>query len=71
MRTAAVTALDLAAADEDDRRRAYRAGVTTSTGPPGATGVAAAAGAYVVLARQPVGRWLVVADAPEPLESDV
>ena len=71
VRTAAVNALVLAAAAEDDRRRAYRAGVTTSTGPPGGTGVAAAADAYVVLARQPDGHWLVVADASEPLEGDV
>jgi hypothetical protein len=65
VRTAAVTALDLVAAAEDDRRRGYRATVATSTGPATTTVTTA----YVVLARQPDGRWLVVADA-ELLEGD-
>jgi len=64
VRTAAVTALDLVAATEDDRRRGYRATVAMSTGPVTATT------AYVVLARQPDGRWLVVVDAPDLLEGD-
>jgi len=66
VRTAAVTALDLVAATEDDRRRGYRATVATSTGPVTATVTTA----YVVLARQPDGRWLVVVDAPDLLEGD-
>ena len=70
IRTASVTALELAAAAEDGHRRGYRATVATATGPPGATASTAAASAYVVLARQPDGRWLVVADAPDLLESD-
>jgi hypothetical protein len=67
-RTATVTALDLTAAADDDRRRGYRATVTTSTGPPGGGATTAVTTEYVVLARQPDGRWLVVADAPELLE---
>ena len=66
VRTAAVTALDLVTAAEDDRRRGYRATVATSTG-PASTAVTTA---YVVLARQPDGRWLVVVDAPDLLEGD-
>jgi len=65
IRTAAVTALDLVAAAEDDHRRGSRATLATST--RGAT--TAVTSAYVVLARQPDGRWLVVADA-ELLEGD-
>jgi hypothetical protein len=69
VRTAAVTALDLVAAAEDDRRRGYRATVATSAGPPGETATTAVTTAYLVLARQPDGRWLVFADA-ELLEGD-
>ena len=65
VRTATVTALDLVAADEADRRRGYRATVTTETGPAAATRSATTVTvAYVVLARQPDGRWLVAADSP-------
>ena len=67
VRTAAVTALDLAAADDADLRRGYHATVTTTTAPHGARTVAAA---YVVLARQPDGRWLITADTPDPPEGD-
>ena len=72
VRTAAVTALDLVAAAEDDARRGYRATVAMATGPtggPASTSVVTTA--YVVLARQPDGRWLVVADARELGEGDV
>jgi hypothetical protein len=70
IRTASVTALELVAAAEDDRRRSYRATVATATGPPGVAAAAGVASAYVVLARQPDGRWLVVADAPDLGEGD-
>jgi hypothetical protein len=70
VRRATVTTLDLVAATEDDRRRGYRAGVATTTGPPGGTATTAVTSAYVVLARQPDGRWLAVADTPEFLEVD-
>ena len=70
VRTAAVSALDLVAADDGDRRRGYRATVATATGPPGGTAVAAVTTAYVVLARQPDGRWLVTTDTPELPEGD-
>jgi hypothetical protein len=70
VRTAAVAALDLVAADEADLRRAYRATVTTATGPPGGAPVTAGTTAYVVLARQPDGRWLVAADTPDLPEGD-
>jgi hypothetical protein len=69
-RTATVTTLRLAAASEDDRRRGYRATVTTATGRPGGAVTTALVAAYVVVARQPDGRWLVVADAPELLEGN-
>jgi hypothetical protein len=68
VRTATVVALELALAAEDDRRRAYRATVATTTGPPGGAGTTAVSTAYVVLARQPDGRWLVVADGPDLAE---
>ena len=71
VRTAAVTALDLVAAAEDDGRRGYRATVAAATGPPGGPATTNATTAYVVLARQPDGRWLVVADARELGEGDV
>ena len=70
IRTASVTKLELVAAAADDRRRGYRATVATATGPPGAAASPVAASAYVVLARQPDGRWLVVADAPDLGEGD-
>ena len=70
IRTASVTALELVAAAEDDRRRGYRATVATATGPPGAAASPVARSAYVVLARQPDGRWLVVTDAPDLGEGD-
>jgi hypothetical protein len=70
VRTAAVSALDLVAADDGDRRRGYRATVATATGPPGGTAVPAVATTYVVLARQPDGRWLVTTDTPELPEGD-
>ena len=59
VRTAAVTGLELVATDEADERRGYRATVTTSSGPgPGIVSTA-----YVVLAQQADGRWLVAADS--------
>ncbi len=68
VRTAAVVALDLVAADPADRRRGYRASLATTTGPPGGAAVPARATAYVVLARQPDGRWLVTADTSDLAE---
>jgi hypothetical protein len=78
VRTAAVTALELVATDDADQRRAYRASVATTTGPPGTAAApspvgssgSAAGTAYVVLARQPDGRWLVTADTPDLTEGD-
>jgi hypothetical protein len=70
VRTAAVTALDLVASDQADQRRGYRAVVSTATGPVGGTSVTAASTTYLVLARQPDGRWLVAADAPDVPEVD-
>jgi hypothetical protein len=64
-RTATVRGLDLVAADRGDRRRGYRALVETRTGPPGGPFATAAVTRSVVVARQPDGRWLVAADAPE------
>jgi hypothetical protein len=64
VRTAAVTALALVAADHGDRRRGYRAEVGTATGPPGAAAVVDLVARYVVLTRQPDGRWLVAVDSP-------
>ena len=64
LRTAAVTALELVAADPGGQRRGYRAEVGTATGPPGGSVVVDLATRYVVLARQPDGRWLVAADSP-------
>jgi hypothetical protein len=63
-RTATVTALELAAADHGNNRRGYRAEVGTATGPPGGPLVLGLGERYVVLARQPDGRWLVAADSP-------
>ncbi|MBL8924715.1 MAG: hypothetical protein JNM77_00545 [Pseudonocardia sp.] len=71
VRTAGVTALDLVAAAEDDGRRGYRATVAIATGPPDGAASTTVTTAYVVLARQPDGRWLVVADASELDEGDV
>jgi hypothetical protein len=70
VRTAAVSTLDLVAADGADRRRGYVAGVTTATGPPGGPFVPAVATAYVALTRQPDGRWLVTTDTSELPEGD-
>ncbi|WP_214368061.1 hypothetical protein [Pseudonocardia sp. H11422] len=67
VRTAAVTSLELVAADRRDVRRGYRATVSTTTGPPGAPEAALHRGeiaSYLVLARQPDGRWLVSAETP-------
>ncbi|HVL83549.1 MAG TPA: hypothetical protein VM367_04530 [Pseudonocardia sp.] len=58
-RVAEVTALDLAAADRGDRRRGYLAAVLTRVG--GQADVVLER--YVVLARQPDGRWLVAAES--------
>jgi hypothetical protein len=68
VRTASVATLDLVAADPADRRRGYRASVATATGPPGGAAVLGLVPAYVVLARQPDGRWLVTTDTPESAE---
>jgi hypothetical protein len=65
VRTAAVTALELVATDEADRRRGYHATVTSTTGPPRGPAVTDVSTAYVVLARQPDGRWLVAADTTD------
>jgi len=71
VRTASVTALELVAATEDDGRRGYRATVAMATGPPDGPVTTSVTTAYVVLARQPDGRWLVVADARDLGEGDV
>jgi hypothetical protein len=68
LRTATVTALELAAADHGNRRRGYRAEVGTATGPPGGLLAVDLVARYVVLARQPDGRWLVAADSPASLD---
>jgi hypothetical protein len=65
VRTAAVPELDLVAVDDADRRRGYRATVATATGPPDGAAVPAVVTAYVALARQPDGRWLVTTDTPD------
>jgi hypothetical protein len=70
VRTGAVTNLDLVAADEADTRRGYRATVATTIGPPGGAAVTDVSTAYVVLARQPDGRWLVAADTPDLPDGD-
>ena len=70
VRRAAVTALDLVTTDEPDLRRGYRAAVVTATGPPGGETADAPSTAYVVLARQPDGRWLVAQDTPDPAAGD-
>jgi hypothetical protein len=64
VRTATVTALELAAADQGNNRRGYRAEVGTATGPPGGPLTVGVVERYVVLAHQPDGRWLVAADSP-------
>jgi hypothetical protein len=63
-RTATVTALELAAADNGGSRRGYRAEVGTATGPPGGRLTVGLVERYIVLAHQPDGRWLVAADSP-------
>ena len=70
VRTAAVPELDHVAVDDADRRRGYRATVAAATGPPGGAAVPAVATAYVALARQPDGRWLVTTDTPDLPEGD-
>ncbi|MHA6792422.1 hypothetical protein ACVGVM_02715 [Pseudonocardia bannensis] len=67
VRTATVTSLELVAADRRGSRRGYRATVATATGPPGAPDTALERGeiaGYLVLARQPDGRWLVRTETP-------
>ena len=64
-RTAVVTAIELVAVNRSNLRRGYLAWIRTATGSPGALAVVDDATAYVVLARQPDGRWLVVADTSE------
>jgi hypothetical protein len=66
VRTAAVGAVDLLVSDGADRRRGYRATVLTATGSPGGAATPAVTTAYVVLAREPDGRWLVTVDTPTP-----
>lgn len=61
-RTASVRRLDLVAADHDDLRRGYLAVVETRDSPGGATAVLRTG---VVVTRQPGGRWLVAAEAPD------
>jgi hypothetical protein len=68
LRTAAVTALDLVAADRDDSRRGYQAEVGTATGPPGERPTVALARCRIARARQPDGRWLVTAETSETSE---
>jgi hypothetical protein len=64
-RAAVVTALELVAVNRSTLRRGYLASISTATGSPGALTVIDDATAYVVLARQPDGRWLVVADTSD------
>ncbi len=64
-RTAAVTALALTAADASGERRGYRAEVGSATGPPGGARVVALFPRWIVLAKQPDGRWLVATDTPD------
>jgi hypothetical protein len=71
VRTAAVTALELVGAAEDDERRGYRATVATATGLPDGSATTTVTTTYVVLARQPDGHWLVVADAPDLGDGDL
>jgi hypothetical protein len=65
VRTATVTALKLIAVDRGDRRRGYRAEIGTATGPPGGPVAVDLVTTFVVLARQPDGRWLVTAESEE------
>ena len=65
LRAAVVTALELVAVNRSTLRRGYLASISTATGSPGALTVIDDATAYVVLARQPDGRWLVVADTSD------
>lgn len=62
IRTATVTALELVAVDPANSRRGYRAEIGTATGMPGGPVTVAAVDAFIVLARQSDGRWLVAAD---------
>lgn len=65
LRTATVTALELAAADASGSRRGYRAEVGTATGPPGGALTVDLVTSRIVLARQADGRWLVAAETPD------
>lgn len=65
VRTATVTALKLIASNRDDRRRGYQAEIGTATGPPGGRVAIDITSTFVVLARQPDGRWLVAAESEE------
>jgi hypothetical protein len=71
-RTAEIRGLELVAADPADTRRGYRADVArTIAGTPGTAGATTTiAIAYVVLARQPDGRWLVTADTSHVPDGD-
>lgn len=62
VRTAVVEGLDLVAADPGDRRRGYLATVRLTDSPSAATSTRTT---YVVLTRQPDGRWLVSAESPD------
>jgi hypothetical protein len=64
VRTAAVVALDLVAADRADRRRGYRTGVLTTTGDPGEDATVVELSRDVVVARRPDGTWLVASEQP-------
>lgn len=64
-RTATVTALQLAAAEAGGDRRGYRAEVGSASGPPGGDQAVDLVSSWIVLARQPDGRWLVAADTPD------
>lgn len=65
-RDAAVPALELVAAADDDTRRAYLATLRTTDGVGGDAGLTV----NVVLAHQPDGRWLITADTPENPDLD-
>jgi hypothetical protein len=62
-RTAQVGGLEPVGADGN--RRGYRAQLTTTSGPPAGPRAVTHARALVVLARQPDGRWLVVAETAD------
>lgn len=83
--SAAVTGLDLITTDQADRRRGYRATVRMTIrppngparsptvpgpDPPNGAATTSTTAAYVVVARQPDGRWLVAADTSDLLDAD-